>query len=201
MLWPFAKRGTRIDATSIVSLPISLPSDLSIFGTNDACIKLWLPEKLTLALDSLSASHAMSRPDVLRHLLFEHVYGRPALEQLKEWKRRKDLEEAARHRAEEVSEVQFSRPRAPAERTITAQLLGKSVEDFKLWLPSPLKAELEKLAAFESLGLSDYVRKSLVRILLGESFHHQWRAAVGKLPEEVKRFEQSDELKELDVGR
>ena len=103
----------------------------------------------------------MSRPDVLRHLLFEHVYGRPALEQLKEWKRRKDLEETARHRAEEAPKVKYSLPRAPSERTITAQLLGKSVEDFKLWLPCPLKAELEKLAEFESLGLSDYVRNDV----------------------------------------
>lgn len=202
MWWPFAKRGTRIDAAPDVLLPVGLPSDLSVFGINNACIKLWLPEKLTLALDSLSASHSMSRPDVLRHLLFEHVYGRPALEQLKDWKRRKDEEDAARARAEQEPHVQFSPARAPAERTITAQLLGKSVEDFKLWLPCPLKAELEALATLEELGLSDYLRKTLVRILLGESFHHKWRDAVGKLPEEVKRFEQSDDgLKELDAVR
>lgn len=191
MWWPFAKRGTRIDAALAGSLPIVLPDDLSVFGINDACIKLWLPEKLTLALDSLSASHGMSRPDVLRQLLFEHIYGRPALEQLKDWKRRKDEVLRQHAQAAPPPEAKFSRPRAPAERTITAQLLGKSVEDFKLWLPCPLKAELEKLAALEELGLSDYLRKTLVRILLGESFHHKWRAAVGKLPEEVRKFEQS----------
>ena len=68
-------------------------------------------------------------------------------------------------------------------------LLGKSVEDFKLWLPGALKQELQTLATLESLELSDYLRKTLVRVLLGESFHHRWRTMVGKLPDEVRRFE------------
>ena len=198
MWWPFAKRGSRIEQAVMIEPPVDLPKDLAVFRENDACIKIWLPEKLSLAIQVLSDSHEMSRPDVLRSLFFEHVYGRPALEQLKAWKRKVDEEErrrregeAKRREATHDSGVSFSLKRGPAERTITAQLLGKSVEDFKLWLPGPLKTELEKLAALEGLGLSDYLRKTLVRVLLGESFHHQWRAAVGKLPEEVKRFEQS----------
>ena len=204
MWWPFAKRGTRIDAHPAVVLPQVQPEDLSVFGTNDACVKLWLPEKLTQALDVLSATHDMSRPDVLRHLFFEHVYGRSALEHLKEWKRRKEAEEAeARRRAAELtaaapsvdSGVRFSPARAvPSERVITTQLLGKSYEDFKLWLPSLLKAQLSTLADQEELGMSDYLRKTLVRILLGEAFHHQWRAMVGKLPDEVRRFESGNDV-------
>ena len=199
MFWPFAKRGTRIDAAPAIVLPIELPDDLSAFGTNGACIKLWLPEKLTLALNSLSSAHCMSRPDVLRWLLFEHVYGRPALEQLKAWKQKKDAEAAAARlaAAERVvdSGIRFSPARNQfSERTVTAQLLGKSVEDFKLWLPMPLRDQLDTLAKMENLGISDYLRKTLVRMLLGERFHHQWRAAVGKLPEEVHRFESSGEV-------
>jgi hypothetical protein len=41
----------------------------------------------------------------------------------------------------------------------------------------------------EELGLSDYLRKTLVRILLGEAFHHHWQQAIGKLPGEVMAFE------------
>ncbi|GEM_PF-1097802 len=194
-VWPFAKRGTRVDAAPNLSLPAILPADLSVFGTNDAVIKLWLPERLTLALESLSASQGLSRPDVLRWLLFEHVYGRTALGQLQTWKRKKEAEVAeARRRALDqtaASGACFSPARAvPAERTITARLLGKSVEDFKLWLPLALKIQLDVLATLEGLGLSDYLRKTLVRLLLGEAFHHQWRTAVGNLPKEVRRFEQ-----------
>jgi hypothetical protein len=201
--WPFSKRFSRVDEASKINLPIPLPDDLSSFANNNGCIKLWLPEKLVEGLDTLSSAHGMSRPDVLRWVMFEHVYGRPALEKLKEWKRQKDKEDAERREAdrrrrdaEPPSGAQYSLPRfSPqrvSERTYTARLLGKSVEDFKLWLPTPLKGDLEALASAEDLGLSDYIRKTLVRILLGESFHHQWRKAVGKLPDEVRRFEQEE---------
>ena len=198
-MWPFSKRGSRIDEVPRQSLPVVMPTDLSVFGKNDAVIKLWLPERLILALDGMSGSQSMSRPDVLRWLLFEHVYGRPALEQLKAWKVQKDAEAAEARRVAvkraEDSGIRFSlRREVPSERTITTLLLGKSVEDFKLWLPSPLKAQLDTLAKMENLGISDYLRKTLVRILLGEIFHHQWRQAVGKLPEEVRLFESSQEI-------
>jgi hypothetical protein len=198
-VWPFSKRGSRIDEVPRQSLPVVMPTDLSVFGKNDAVIKLWLPERLILALDGMSGSQSMSRPDVLRWLLFEHVYGRPALEQLKVWKVQKDTEAAEARRVAvkraEDSGIRFSlRREVPSERTITTLLLGKSVEDFKLWLPSPLKVQLDTLAKMENLGISDYLRKTLVRILLGEIFHHQWRQAVGKLPEEVRLFESSQEI-------
>jgi hypothetical protein len=147
--WPFSTRFSRADASPVIALPIHLPKDLSLFAQNDACIKLWLPEKLVEGLEALSASHSMSRPDVLRWLIFEHVYGRPALERLHAWKRQKDAEEAERRRREAEQPtadicIKYSMPRAAAtpERTYTAQLLGKSVGDFKLWLPSPLKSKL-----------------------------------------------------------
>lgn len=193
MWWPFAKRGTRVDVPIKLDLPVPLPGDLSVFARNDVCIKLWLPEKLTQALEQMSGSTGQSRPDVLRWLLFEHVYGRPAFETLKAWKHQRDLEECRRREAvADVSPLQVKLSPArvhAAERTVTAQLLGKSVEDFKLWLPGALKQELQTLAALESLELSDYLRKTLVRVLLGESFHHRWRSMVGKLPDEVRRFE------------
>jgi len=194
MWWPFAKRGTRVDAVTEPALPIVPPTELAAFSRNDACIKLWLPEKLITALDVLSATHEMSRPDVLRWLLFEHVYGRPALDRLKAWKREKDANDARRQEQPPAvgSGVMFS-PKQPtlSERQITTRLLGKSVEDCKLWLPSPLKAELETLAKAEGLALSDYTRKTLVRVLLGESFHHRWQTAIGKVPAEVQKFEQN----------
>lgn len=198
-MWPFSSRGSRVDAAPNLSLPALLPPDLAVFGTNDVAIKLWLPEKLTLSLDVMSARHGSSRPDVLRWLLFEHVYGRPALEQLKDWKRKKDAETAEASRRSAAGRVGFEaklspRRADPSERTITAQLLGKSVEDIKLWVPSPLKRQLDALATMEGLGLSDYLRITLVRILLGEAFHHQWRLAVGKLSKEVQRFEQGGDI-------
>ncbi len=103
MWWPFAKRGTRVDAPIKLDLPVPLPGDLSVFARNDACIKLWLPEKLTQASAQMSGATGQSRPDVLRWLLFEHVYGRPAFETLKAWKQQRDLEE--RRRLEQAAQI------------------------------------------------------------------------------------------------
>ena len=197
MWWPFAKRGTRVDAVTEPALPLVPPADFVAFSRNDACIKLWLPEILVSALDILSAAHEMSRPDVLRFLLFEYVYGRIELERLKVWKDDRDADEARRgeQRRSEGTGVMYS-PKQPelSRRQITTQLLGKSVEDFKLWLPTPLKSKLGTLASDERLGLSDYIRKTLVRILLGESFHHRWQSAIGNLPVEVRRFEENQTI-------
>ena len=145
-----------------------------------------------LGLEQLSASTAQSRPDVLRWLFFEHVFGRPAFETLKSWKKQRDEVLRREQELHASGGIKYSlRREVTSERAISAQLLGKSVEDFKLWLPAILKQELELLAHAEQLGLSDYLRKTLVRLVLGEAFHHQWRKAVGKLPEEVRRFESS----------
>ena len=46
-------------------------------------IKLWLSEKLVAAIDVLCEQHDASRPDVLRWILFEHVFGRVELAHLK----------------------------------------------------------------------------------------------------------------------
>ena len=187
-MWPFKSRSSRvITSPTKVNIP-ALPEDLSKFAKNDTSIKLWLPERLIVALDELSFTTEMSRPDVLRCIFFEHVYGRPAINRLIEWKRINDL-------AMDLGEATFSPKRKqPSEREVTIEMIGKSKEDFTLHLPSPLKDELIKLSKLEMLDLSDYLRKTLVRILLGEVFHHQWRDAIGKLPDEVQRFEMQDTL-------
>ena len=184
MWWPFAKRGTRVDFVASATLGIELPADLSVFGNNEACIKVWLPEKLIKGIDILGGTHGMSRPDVLRRLLFEHTYGRPALERLNQWKQQRDAQAPG---------IRMSpKQHDPSARQITTQLLGKSVEGFKLWLPAPLKGALTGLAKEEQLGLSDYIRKTLVRILLGESVHNKWQKAIGKLPAAMREFERED---------
>ena len=88
-MWPFARRGARANTPD--SVP-SLPLDYAKFAHNGACLKLWLPEILDQALNQLSVTYDESKPDVLRGLLFEHVYGRQALEGLIAWKRQRDAE-------------------------------------------------------------------------------------------------------------
>lgn len=191
-LWPFAKRGARID-TELQRQDLDVPLDFSAFAVNDACVKLWLPERLTKALDRLSAEHDASRPDVLRRLFFEHVYGREAFQDLVAWKRRHD-EEARRAAQLEAEDLDMASPPRESARWHAIDRFGKASEDFKLWLPTQLQAELVKLAKADGMGLSDYLRKSLVRILLGERVFLDWQVAIGAVPDAWQAFETTEDI-------
>jgi hypothetical protein len=190
-LWPFATRGARIE-TELNRQDREESRDYAAFAVNDACVKLWLPERLTKALDRISADHDTSRPDVLRRLFFEHAYGMESFEELREWKRRRDEEAKLAVLLEEqvdyASGVRFSR------RRNTIDMFGKATEDFKLWLPSTMHTDLVALAKADDMGLSDYLRKTLVRILLGERTYLDWQRAIGTVPDEWRRYEASAEI-------
>lgn len=136
----------------------------------------------------MSTVHESSRPDVLRRLLFEHVYGMEAFITLVAWKQQRDDE--AKKAKLAVKEMGFEIKRST--RRINIQMFGKATEDFTLWLPSPLKQEIQILAKTNQLGVSDYLRKTLVRLLLGERAYMNWQVAVGKTPREWLQFESSE---------
>ena len=186
-MWPFAKRGTRASTPESV---LSSKLDYAHFEKNEVWIKIWLPEKLALALDRLSVAHDASRPDVLRALLFEYVYGRQELEALIAWNQCRD------EKAEEVivRQREGSYSVREGKRTVSIDLFGKATEDIKLFLPRPLKVEIVILANMDGLGVSDYVRKTLVRMLLGEKIHQQWQAAVGNVPADIQLEEAKEEI-------
>ena len=69
------------------------------------------------------------------------------------------------------------------------EILGKSTTNLKLWLPARLKEDLLGVATQNALGVSDYVRWTLARVLLGEKLMMEWRRAIQDLPEGVKNDE------------
>lgn len=183
-LWPFSTRGARID-TELSLPPLNLTTlDFNAFRSNDTNIKLWLPEKLTTVLDRMSAVHETSRPDVLRRMFFEHVYGIEAFMALTAWKKQQDDE--VRKVGEKVPGIKRSMRRTNIET------FGKATEDFKFWLPIPLKREIQILSTINQLGVSDYLRKTLVRLLLGERAYMNWQAAIGAIPQDWLEFESND---------
>ena len=80
-MWPYASRGSRFMGEVNEISPSTLEAE--DFITNAVSIKLWLPEKLVAAIDVLCEQHDASRPDLLRWILFEHVFGRLELTHLK----------------------------------------------------------------------------------------------------------------------
>ncbi len=79
-MWPYASRGSRFMGDVREISPSALEAE--DFSTSAVSIKLWLPEKLVAAIDVLCDPHDASRPDVLRWILFEHVFGRVELAHL-----------------------------------------------------------------------------------------------------------------------
>lgn len=176
--WPFAKRGATLKSKTSYSEMPSVYIDFSQYSTNDAYIKVWLPERLILVLNGLSASYGSSRPDVIKTLLFRHVFGIATFESFISWKSAKDQEAAASRKSD--GPVKLS-----PQRSQSIEYIGKSTENLKVWLPAKLKSDLMEQATVHSLGVSDYVRMILVKALLGERFYNSWQSYIGAVPAEV----------------
>jgi hypothetical protein len=204
-MWPFSSRGSRSGT------PAPEPKDLppvAEFERDDAVLKLWLPAVLSDRLNWLSTRLDASRQDILRALLFEHIYGRVAYEALKAEVKRREI------RADADQTRWLGENNASADRAITAALhassagyaqlsrsrhtmvdleyLGKSADDFKLHLPARLKRDLASIARKHGLTQSSYARKLLVQMLLGDAVHTDWQKAIGKISAEVERLERDD---------
>ena len=196
-MWPFSSRSSRHGTTA--PLPNDLPN-CSEFEQNDRKVKVWLPQVLVDRVNWLSKTRDASRPDVIRALLFEHLYGRVAFEALDRYVADKRTEAALTHarRTQSASwsttlegasfseDIRFSTSRSTQ---VDLEWLGKSVDDIEVKLPSRMKVDLEEVAARHRLTASSYVRKMLVLQLLGELIHTSWQKAVGEISGDVLQIE------------
>ena len=176
--WPFSKRSATLKSKASARELPHIDIDFSLFSTNNEYIKVWLPHKLIIVLNNLSVMYGSSRPDIIKTLLFHHVYGIAAFETFVSWKKARDDGLAASDEA--GSNVKLS-----PQRTDSIEYIGKSTENLKVWLPSLLKTDVTELAAAYDLGVSDYVRMVLVRSLLGERFYTGWQRYIGVVPAEA----------------
>lgn len=197
-MWPFSSRGSQYG--TIAPQPQDLPN-FKDFEKTDASLKVWLPQVLSDRVNWLSKARDVSRPDVIRALLFEHLYGRVAYEAFVKYAAQKRAEvelKLARQnlsatdgpydlvRGFESVKVQFSTSR---NTQIDLQHLGKSVDDIHVSLPLQLKLDLEAIGHMHRLSASGYVRKMLVLQLLGERVHRTWQDAVGAISKDVLTIE------------
>ena len=202
-MWPFASRGSR--GAAVAPTPSDLPK-FSQYELNDASIKVWLPQLLSERLDWISKRKDASRPDVIRALLFEHLYGRIAYLALLEFEANRraerllaDARGTARHSdgvgretATSVTNdpaVMFSRSRTSQ---LDAEIIGKPTDNLRLELPGRLKEDLARVARVHGLTPSSYVRKALVQELCGEDVHTRWQYAIGRVGRDVERLERDD---------
>ena len=192
-MWPFSNRGPRLDVEEEFSNH-NYDFDFTPYKSNDASIKLWVPDKILTSIDGLSLNHKVSRPDTLRWILFEHTYGRDLFIGLCSYAESlKIIEDTSLNYSlkktdDEIPRFNRKDPEKIA-RSINQRFLGKATEDVKLWLPKPLKVTLKELADNKGNALSDYLRSVLVRHLFGEQFYAKWQQALADINKQAIQYE------------
>lgn len=200
-MWPYSARKSRV-STQVVD-PTKLPL-FDDYKHDNAEINVWLSQRLQEGINWLSSSQDISRPEVLKAVIFEHLHGRIAYEALlvyvQKLQKIKDEEDARLRSLRQAvsdpwtsadlwSNITLSPVRSPAPDLL---FIGKATEHFKLALPLKMKQELAEVAARHKLTTSHYVRKLLVQHLLGECLHSEWQTAIGKLPHDIDEIERGD---------
>ena len=147
---------------------LQAPLDFAEVADCDAHIKVWLPQVLADRINWVCRQTGSTRPDALRTLLFEHLYGRVAYLQL-----------LACQRAQAGKATQG----AGTARTQSIE------DDLTLALPTRMKQDLAALSRTYRLTPASYVRKMLVLQLMGEPAHMRWQQALGKISPDVALLE------------
>lgn len=183
-MWPYSTHSSQYGV--IAPKPNDWP-DFDAFQKSDGSLKVWLPQILIDRINWVSKQHEVSRPNVVRALAFENVYGRVAYEALIAHVASKRAPQSMPNTSGSIDQLLHSNIR-PSRRRGTPQdlvSLGKSDEDITITLPKKLKEDLTQLAALHKLTPSSYVRKLLVLHLLGEHVHSHWQQALGVLPADL----------------
>jgi len=202
-MWPVASRGSR--GADVAPHPKDLPV-FSEFARNGESMKVWIPQRHSERLDWISKQEDVSRPDVLRALMFEHLYRRVAymallaseaeraaevtLSEARRMARRGAVGQSAAGTGSEV----FGNILKSADRgsAVDIEFIGKSTNNLRFELPRRLKVDLAEVARVHRLTPSHYTRKMLVQQLLGESVHTNWQEALGKIGRDIEQLERDE---------
>jgi predicted DNA-binding protein len=125
----------------------------------DVALKFWLPESIEKKIDEMSSVQNTSTSDLVRQILFIHLYGRYDLFGLVE---RKGSAFTLRQPPMYSRVRQVPDPDAPPPKPVE-----KSIADFKVWIPAKMKADIQALAQKAGKKPSLYVRQVIVTHLFG----------------------------------
>jgi hypothetical protein len=190
-MWPHSTRSSQYGV--IAPKPQDWPN-FDDFEKSNSSLKVWLPQILIDRINWISKNRDVSRPDIVRALVFENVYGRVAYEAFIKHVTDKKNARSTPKNSESIDVLLHGGVRFSRDRNTDHDIehLGKSDEDLTITLPSTLKDELTQLAKLHGLTASSYVRKLLVLHLLGEKVHSQWQKALGKLPDDLRALEKDN---------
>lgn len=159
--------------------------DFGDLFTCSVALKVWLPESTEKQLEEISAFLEISLSDLLRQILFVHLYGRYDFigyveRELHTFKEPEDVHHRIKfcldmpwHHFEAEDAADYERK---LEEWLQSQPpIEKQVAATKVFLPERMKADLTALAEKKLIPVSEYCRGVIVSHLMG--------AAAAVLPE------------------
>lgn len=156
-----------------------MPEALGLLNTH-ATVNFWLPDSVMDAADFLGKELELTRSDVIRNILFLHLYGRVFYEDClaqeswkTRWRKAGHFDDAIRfsRRAPlktDLASDGLPKSAEPAPRTAYIAAYGKSVKSIKVWLPSVMREHLEQINGSENNILAETLRSVLTTDLLGQ---------------------------------
>ena len=156
------------------SLPFKIQTQQHIVPSNrnfdqlrdcDVALKFWLPEYVERMIDRMCSFQDTSASDLIRQILFIHLYGRYDLFGLIE---RQDQTYNLKTR----EKVMFSlcrRELSPEEEAAKdlELLKARNIADIKVWVPAKMKDDIKQLAQMAGRKPSVYVREVIITHLFG----------------------------------
>lgn len=122
----------------------------------DVALKFWLPETVEKKIDEMCTFQDTSASDLIRQILFIHLYGRYDLFGLIE----RQIETFnLNHIPAVVMETQKDYP--------CSEPVEKNIADFKVWIPAKMKADIFILAQRAGKKPSAYIREVIITHLFG----------------------------------
>jgi len=133
-------------------------SNYSEMRRNDVTLKVWLPESVEQQLGELTSYLNTSLSDLIRQILFQHLYGRYDLI---------GLVERQKFNPEEIpyDGIRFSI--APSAPGTPPPPPPKKVAGVKVFIPERMRKDLDTLAGTKYQTISEYVRLVILNHLFG----------------------------------
>lgn len=121
------------------------------YECRDVAIKIWLPEVVEGKIDEVCNCIDTTKSDFIRQILFVHLYGRADFLALVQ------MQHSSLY--DQDSGVRFKKVPSDTPPPIIVGL--------KIWVPSKLKSDLDKLAISKKMSLSSYAREIITTHLFG----------------------------------
>lgn len=142
-------------------------TDFQEFAHHDAALKFWLPEVVAVSVMDMSKRNGCSVAESLRQFFFQHCYGVYAYQLLLDFD--SDLFKDCTPVFSNKQQAEGDRPGKRRIDTYWLPDLGKNVAPIKVWLPSRVKTDLQRLADHVGLSLSHYAREIVISRLMGHA--------------------------------